>query len=262
MHTTQGRLRRLLWYCCVQPSQDVRAAMDVQVVCAARPVRAMGRAFIAGVVTWWLYVPAHELLHALGCAVTGGTVKELQIAPAYGAALLARVFPFVTAGGAYAGRLTGFDTHGSDFVYLATDGLPFLLTILLGVPLLKGCANGERPAVFGAAVVLALAPFYCLPGDYYEMGAILVTRAVAYCEGDATTMGFAALRSDDVVQLINDLWTRPDKLQLRSNAPAPALLISAGLVVGAGLAFTTYALGAWWFWYAARRMCMVTPGSE
>jgi hypothetical protein len=32
---------------------------------------------------WWIYVPVHELLHALGCAAAGGSVGRLWIQPRY-----------------------------------------------------------------------------------------------------------------------------------------------------------------------------------
>src|SRR5258708_7146966 len=66
----------------------------------------------------WVYVPAHELLHAAACRLAGGEVRRLEIAPLYGGTALARLLPFVAAGGDYAGRLSGFDTRGSDLVYL------------------------------------------------------------------------------------------------------------------------------------------------
>ena len=135
------------------------AAMDAQVARASRPKRAFLIVLLAGVASWWVYVPVHELLHALGCYLAGGSVSELQIAPKYGGTLLARVLPFVVGDSDYAGRLSGFDTRGSDLIYLATDALPFLLSVFIGVPLLKACAGGARPAWFGAAFVLSLAPF-------------------------------------------------------------------------------------------------------
>src|SRR5262249_2715862 len=67
---------------------------------------------------WWIYVPVHELLHAAGCRLTGGGVTRLEIGAVYGGALLSRVLPFVVAGGEDAGRLSGFDTHRSDRIYL------------------------------------------------------------------------------------------------------------------------------------------------
>ena len=112
-----------------------RPALDLlrgEARCVRRPLDllALALGLAAG---WFVYVPVHELLHAAGCATTGGTVTRLEIAPLYGGALLARIFPFVVPGGDYAGRLSGFDTRGNDLVYLATDLAPFVLTLLPGV---------------------------------------------------------------------------------------------------------------------------------
>ena len=135
-----------------EPINDLMAAMEAQVVRASHPKRALMIVLVAGVASWWVYVPVHELLHALGCYVTGGSVTELQIAPEYGGALFARFLPFVVGASDYAGRLSGFDTKGSDLIYLATDVLPFLLSIVIGVPLLKACARGGRPGAVGSGV--------------------------------------------------------------------------------------------------------------
>ncbi len=125
---------------------------------------------------WWIYVPWHELLHALGCWASGGQVGRLEIAELYGGKVLAHYFSFVEAGGEYAGRLADFDTGGSDVIYLATDLAPFLLTLWPGVWLLRRMARGGRPLFFGGALPFALAPFLSLTGDAYEIGSILVTR--------------------------------------------------------------------------------------
>src|SRR5689334_10291254 len=79
---------------------------------------------LSAAASWWLYVPLHELAHAWGCQLGGGSVSKLEIDAMYGAALLQRVFPYVSVGSEYAGRLSGFDTHGSDATYLLTDFLP------------------------------------------------------------------------------------------------------------------------------------------
>jgi hypothetical protein len=123
-----------------------------------------------------LYVPAHELLHAAGCLAAGGEVSVLEIDPIYGAQALARIFPFVRAGGAHAGRLSGFDTGGSDWVYLATDLAPFLLALLPGFWWLRRAARAERPIAFGAALPTALAPLLSLTGDAYEIGSLVVVH--------------------------------------------------------------------------------------
>ena len=229
-----------------EPINDLMAAMDAQVVRASHPKRALVIVLVAGVASWWVYVPVHELLHALGCYVTGGSVTELQIAPEYGGALFARFLPFVVGASDYAGRLSGFDTKGSDLIYLATDALPFTLSIFIGVPLLKACACGGRAALLGTAFVLALAPFYCLTGDYYEMGSIIATHAVTLLRGGSGAVAFANLRSDDVVKLVSDVWTKPSEFQVHTawDAARVTLIIASGLVIATLLAFTTYAAGA------------------
>ena len=202
--TTRHALRRMRFFS--EPFRDFMAAMDAQVARASRPKRAFLIVLLSSVASWWVYVPVHELLHALGCYVAGGSVSELQIAPRYGGTLLARVLPFVVGDSDYAGRLSGFDTKGSDLIYLATDALPFLLSVFIGVPLLKACAGGARPVLLGAAFVLGLAPFSSLTGDYYEMGSIITTRAMGVLHGAGGPPPFAALRSDDVVKLVSDVF--------------------------------------------------------
>jgi hypothetical protein len=185
--------------------------------------------------TWWVYVPIHELAHAWGCLLAGGQVTRLEIDEIYGAAWLARIFPYVTVGSEYAGRLSGFDTGGSDLVYLATDALPFLLTVVVGVPLLRAVprARGHRRAVMlGAAVPVAFAPFVSLPGDYYEIGSILVSRLAA-----ALVPGLPVdrWRSDDVVKLVTTLTPQ---LSL-----ADVIGVTASFLLGTILAFATYWAG-------------------
>jgi len=185
--------------------------------------------------TWWVYVPVHELLHAWGCLLAGGQVTRLEIDWIYGAALLAKVFPYVAVGSRYAGQLTGFDTRGSDLVYLATDALPFALTILVGVPLLRAAARPGGPGrrvMLGASLPMAYAPLVSLPGDYYEMGSILVSRSVA-----ALVQGFPVdrWRSDDLFDLVGRLAAQP--------SGGDAVGVTASLAVAIALAFTTYWAG-------------------
>lgn len=198
---------------------------------------------VTAVACWWIYVPIHELLHAFGCWVTGGDVTRLEIDALYGAALLQRVFPFVAVGSAYAGQLTGFDTHGNDLTYLATDFVPFLLTVLIGVPLLHAAARDRhRPLrasiMLGAALPIAYAPFVSITGDYYEMGSIIVSRIVTL--GDPS-FPVARWRSDDLFKLVGELFP--------AGAPAgvgDAAGVAAALLLGVALAFATYGLGALW----------------
>ena len=181
---------------------------------------------------WWVYVPVHELLHAAGCLAAGGEVTRLEIAPVYGGGLLARVFPFVVAGGEYAGRLAGFDTHGSDFVYLATDLAPFVLTLFPGVWLLRLAARKRLAFPFGASLPFALAPFLSAPGDAYEIGSVIVTRLGPRARPAAR----ALLRGDDLA-----------RVALGVEAAGGGVLLWTGLAaataVGLFWAFLTYGAG-------------------
>jgi hypothetical protein len=215
-------------------AEPLRDWLDAFDACTRGGVRA-STAIIALslVVTWWLYVPLHELAHAWGCLLTGGRVTRLEIAEIYGAVWLARMFPYVTVGSEYAGRLSGFDTRGSDLIYLATCALPFVLTVFVGVPLLRAVprARGRRGAIMlGASIPMAFAPFVSLPGDYYEMGSILVSRAVS-----AWGFPLDRWRSDDLVKLVSAL--APEA------RVSDAVGVAASLLVGIALAFATYWLG-------------------
>lgn len=177
---------------------------------------------------WWLYVPIHELLHAAGCLIAGGSVTRLEIAPLYGGALLQQIFPFVVAGGDYAGRLSGFATGGSDLIYLATDLGPFVLTLFPGVWWLRRAGRAGRPVQLGLSLPFALAPFLSLPGDAYEIGSILVTRLPPWAKMQEV------LRGDDLFQQIERLAALPD-------APWGGLVLAA--LVGVFWAVLTCAAG-------------------
>lgn len=192
-------------------------------------------------VAWWVYVPIHELLHAYGCLLTGGEVTRLEIDPLYGAALLQQIFPFVAVGSSYAGQLTGFDTHNNDLTYLATDFLPFTLTILIGIPLLRWVATDRQNPLrgciaLGAAIPVAYAPFISIPGDYYEMGSILVSRLVALW---SPSLPLARWRSDDLFKLVGELFFSDAGASVGDAAG-----VLASSLVGIVLAFVTYWIGA------------------
>ena len=246
----------------VQPIRDVLAGLN-QLAAAERPVRSMSVAFVALAATWFLYVLIHELLHAAGCLLGGGTVSRLEIAPEYGGTLLAQVFPFVKSGGAHAGRLSGFDTHGSDLIYLITDFAPFLLTIFLGVPLLRASARSRRPTFFGAGVVVGLAPFTSLIGDYYEMGSIVVTRGVTLFRGDGQSVAYEGLRSDDLLSLIGQVCAGAETLSLNGPAATAATgaLILVAIAVGLSLACLTYAVGSGFSGWVVERKVGESPGA-
>ncbi len=190
-----GRFERMraLGRALALPAREVLAGLDAVLNDGHRSSGARRLALVfAGVLAgWWLYVPVHELLHAAGCWLTGGAVARLEIAPLYGGAVLARLLPFVVAGCDYAARLSGFDTRGNDWIYLATDLAPFLLTVLPGVWLWRLSARRHWSLAFGLALPLAMAPFLSLTGDAYEIGSLLVTRLPVW-------QGVAVLRGDDV----------------------------------------------------------------
>jgi hypothetical protein len=230
------------------PLDDYLAAIDA---CFRRLSAGRAAAALAGLaVSWWIYVPIHELLHVAGCLLGGGEVTRLEMSPLYGAEFLSRFFPFIAVGSDYAGQLTGFDTKGSDLTYLLTDFLPFVLTIVLGVPLLRSAARDRgRPLAawleLGTSIPIAFAPFISLTGDYYEMGSILVSRAAAFA-----VPGFAPerWRSDDLFKLAARLQETADA------STFDAAGVAAACLVGLVLAFATYALGHLWAgWLAARQ---------
>jgi hypothetical protein len=219
------------------PVDDLRAAFSRAL--GERPWGGIVAVLAGFAVSGWLYVPMHELLHAFGCLATGGTVSRLEIDPQYGAALLQKVFPFVAVGSDYAGQLTGFDTHGNDLIYLATVFAPFLMTILLGVWMLRAVARFERPGVrpcllLGVATPHAFAPFVNLLGDYYEMGSIIASRVVARFDPG---LSLEARRSDDLIKTTAELFASG------SLRPGDVLVVVLGLLLGVVLAFATYRAG-------------------
>jgi hypothetical protein len=232
------------------PLDDVWRGLDAVAGDSPRGLVVTGAGYA---LSWWVYVPLHELLHAWGCIATGGTVTRLEIDAVYGAAMLQRVFPFVAVGSAYAGQLTGFDTHGRDGTFLATDFAPYLLTIGLAVPLLERSLRVRsrpalRAAMFGVALPVALAPFLSLGGDYYEMGSILVTRAVAIAHPGFDVHRW---RSDDVAKLVTTLF------HSGTGSAVDGLGIALGALLGGALALATYALGSLWAGWLRRRSSRV-----
>lgn len=186
--------------------------------------------FAGLVLGWWLYVPVHELLHVAGCVVAGGTVDELELAPLYGGTLLAEILPFVVPESDYAGRLSGFDTHGRDSIYLATDLAPFVLTVWPGVWGMLAAGRRGRSFLFGLTLPIAFAPFLSLTGDAYEIGSILVTRWSPWSAAETVEL----LRSDDLVRLVSELGAVPE-------APWGGAVLA--FLLGVLWAWGVYALG-------------------
>ncbi|MFQ5489809.1 MAG: hypothetical protein ACE5GE_03725 [Phycisphaerae bacterium] len=232
----------------LQPIDDLANLLERQIITAGRPWRAAGLVLIAATVSWFCYVPIHELLHVAGCVLTGGQVSELQLSPIYGAGVLQKVFPFIVSGGDYAGRLSGFDTRGSDFIYLATDFAPFLLTVFVGVPLLQRCGRRGHALLAGPALILGLAPLINLIGDYFEMGSVMVTRvATLLGRGGHDGPDYAAVRSDDIFRLIEQMTGNGDEpfnLTGGETMTVAVTLAVLSAVTAILLAWTTYAAGA------------------
>src|SRR4029077_20077534 len=166
-------MRKRLLQPLLVPFTDAFHGLDRCLEGGARGLLLAALGLVAG---WWVYVPVHELLHAAACELAGGEGTRLEVDRLYRGAQLAWAFPFVVPASDYAGRLSGFDTRGSDGIYLATDFGPFLLTLFPGVWALRRAAAARRAAWFGAALPFALAPFLSLSGDAYEIGSILATR--------------------------------------------------------------------------------------
>src|SRR5262249_14746191 len=144
----------------------------------------------------------------------------------------AKWFPFIVSGSEYAGQVTAFD-KSTDFRYFATDYMPFVLSILLGVPLLKIAARRPHPILLGFGVVMGLAPFYNLPGDFYEMGSTLTTRTITVVsKGFGQPPLFESLRSDDVFKLVSEMISKPTEYGLNSFL---SVVKSAGIVLISGM---------------------------
>jgi hypothetical protein len=211
----------------VQPFTDILYGLDRCLDGGGRGLLLAALGLVAG---WWMYVPVHELLHAAACRLAGGEVTRLEIDRLYFGSLLARIFPFVAPASDYAGRLSGFDTHGDDWIYLATDLGPFLLTLFPGVWLLRRAAVARNAPLFGACLPVALAPFLSLTGDAYEIGSLLTTHLPPW--GGAASRQL--LRGDDLIRKLKEMAAVPA-------APWGGLLLAASL--GVLWAFLTYGLG-------------------
>ena len=221
------------------PFEDFFSGLESSLIKFSFPVLIV--LIICLVASWWIYVPLHELGHAFGCLLGGGTVTELQVSPMYGAAFLKEFFPFVTVGSEYAGQLTGFDTKGSDLIYLLTDFFPFLLTIFIGVPLLRSAA-GSKPVSaaikLGLGLPIAFAPFISFSGDYYEMGSIIVSHIANTISPVIDALRW---RSDDVFKLVEDLFFSAEPY-----STVDILGVVLSFLLGIVLIYITYMLGVLW----------------
>ncbi|HPQ39750.1 MAG TPA: hypothetical protein PLV45_05195 [bacterium] len=200
---------------------------------------------VSAAMTWFIYVPIHELFHVGGCVFTGGTVTELVMGREYGAGFLQSIFPFITPDTTrYAGRVTGFDPNG-DIGYFITVFAPFLLTLFPGVWFLKIAITRRKTWLMGPGIVMGLAPFYNVTGDYFEMGTIVSTRVINLITAgypSSAWTDFWLLRSDDVFRLLGEVADSPARYGL--NTPAGMLVtggvILMGLILAVSLAGWVY----------------------
>lgn len=196
---------------------------------------------ISFLASWWIYVPVHELGHAVGCILGGGTVSRLEISPLYAGAVLEKIFPFVFSGSEYAGQLTGFDTNGNDLIYLLTVIFPYFLTVFIGVPLLRSAARSSPPAAslkLGFALPIAFAPFISVSGDYYEMGSIIVTRLAGLL---SPSFDVERLRSDDLFKLVSEIFLSGSQFSIYD-----IIGVACSFLLGVALIYLTYLSGVLW----------------
>ncbi len=177
----------------------------------------------AFVISWWLFVPLHELLHVLGCVATGGTVTRLELSPWYGGALFARWFPWITNGSEYAGRLSGFRPAG-DLSYLATVLAPLVVLCPLGALLARLAVPSRRAWLFGFGLGAALQSIASVTGDCYEAASIVLTRGAVLAGVDWAPR----LRGDDVFKVAREAAA--------VHSPLAWVLFTAGCLSSAVLA--------------------------
>lgn len=200
-----------------------------------RPALRLLGLLLAAAVLWMVYVPLHELAHAGGCLSCGGEVQRMTLAPVYGGSIAARHFDWIDDETPYAGQLVDFTTGGSDLCYLWLVLAPYLATPLAR-PLFRRAGRRAAPVAFAAAAILASAPLMSIPGDFYEAGSIVVTRAAS-----SISPGASALRSDDLPALVASLAAPAS-----GATPVDWALVALAALLGAAaaLALTVLAIPA------------------
>lgn len=198
---------------------------------------------VAVAVTWFITVPVHELLHAAGCIMSGGNVTELTIQPLYGGRLFERLFPFVRAGGSYAGQLSHFDTGGSDIGYFVTVLFPYALTVIFGLPMLALAIRTGRTVPHAIGIVHMFLPLVSVTGDYYEMGSIVATRLAGLPSGGREAR---LIRGDDLVLVVERVAA--------SDMAEGFFLVGFSLLLALLLIWAT-----WWCSWACARLLARKP---
>lgn len=207
--------------------------MYSEILSSAKPTKTVLLLFSGLIIGWLIYVPIHELLHAAGCVLGGGDVSRLEIQPVYGGAFLSRIFSFVVAESDYAGRLSGFDTHGSDLTYGLTVYFPFLLS-LFAFFCLELAVRKKSAFAFGFFLPCAFAPLISLTGDFLELGSIL---AFQLWPGPSDI--HRLLISDDLFRLIKEMCSGEPGMPF---TPDNIIFIILSFLIGTALAWGTILL--------------------
>ena len=153
-------------------------------------------------VSFWIYVPIHELMHALATFLVGGEVRELAIDATYGGVFFAKIFPFVVSESEYAGQLTDFTTPNK-FAYFIVDMFPYLLS-LPGVLLIRLAAKYKRLWLFSLGFLLMLVPITQIFGDFYEAASLGAGELMAMVN---PSLNPQSILSDDMFKLVKSLYT-------------------------------------------------------
>ncbi|MBN1355963.1 hypothetical protein JXA40_06780 [bacterium] len=201
-------------------------------------------------ITWFIYVPVHELFHCAGCVCSGGSVSELILGREYGAAALQRLFPFIEPRTTrYAGRLTGFEPAG-DISYFICVLSPFILSVFPGVFLFVYSLSRKAFWSLGPGLIIGLASFTNLTGDFFEMGTIVSTQLVnrfgfGYPAGHVPN--FWMLRSDDILRLFREMAASPAEYGLNSfsGTCATGSAVVIGLFLAVVFSGWIYQAGRW-----------------
>ncbi len=200
------------------------------------PASRLALLLLGVIAAWWVYVPVHELLHAAGCALGGGRIDRLEISPLYGGQILSWIFPFVVAGGEYAGRLSGFDTGGNDGIHILTVALPYVVAPF-GFFLMGRAARRRSPLLFGVSTPLAFSPLISVTGDFLELGGLFLFRL--WPDAGCAYRGFV---SDDAWRLAGRVWALRGASDWSLAIPLFALFSQ---VVGVLLAWSLFRCSAW-----------------
>lgn len=184
-----------------------------------------------------------DLLHGIEGVLTPGSPPLRLLVPPVAGLVLGWQIVFLTHPWLHeAGRAVSGGSR------LAALLVPYIPSVLIGVPLLRAASWGAlewwawRRWLFGPGAVLALAPFVAVAGDFYEVGATVVTVFLP--------ASFAVLRFDDLFLLIEKLDS--GRILVPGGRLVAGAVCTAGLLVSILLAGWTYMLGAAWHSIIAR----------